>query len=116
MRRMKRALLLLLLVACSTSQTTPPPPASATTAADPYLWLENIDDPKALAWVAEENEKTRRELASAPGFEEMRQQALTALQSKSRVPSVQFHGRYLYNLWKDADHPRGLYRRATLEG
>ena len=105
---MKRAisLLVLLLAACATK------PAADS---DPYLWLEGVDDPKALAWVAEQNERTRRELASTPGFEEMRQQALAALSSQSRVPSLAYHGRYLYNLWKDAQHPRGLYRRTTLE-
>jgi prolyl oligopeptidase len=105
---MKRCLLTLslLLAACTTA-----PPA----AEDPYLWLEEVDGPRALAWVAEQNERTRRALAGTPQFEEMQRQALTALSSTSRIPEVEFHGRHLYNLWKDADHPRGLYRRTTLD-
>jgi prolyl oligopeptidase len=83
---------------------------------DAYRWLEEIEGPRALAWVAEQNERTRKELASAPGFEEMRAQALAGLNSGSRVPTLAYHGRYLYNLWKDADHPRGLFRRTTLAG
>jgi prolyl oligopeptidase len=105
---MKRAISLLVLLIVSGCATKP------SRDSDPYLWLEGVDDPKALAWVAEQNERTRRELASTPGFEEMRQHALTALSSRSRVPSLAYHGRYLYNLWKDAQHPRGLYRRTTL--
>jgi prolyl oligopeptidase len=104
MRSTSLSALALLLAACTT--TAPP--------ADPFLWLEAVDDPKALAWVAEQNERTRRSFTSMPGFEEMRQQALAALSSSSRVPSVHYRGRYLYNLWKDDAHPRGLYRRTTL--
>jgi prolyl oligopeptidase len=95
---------LLLTAACATA-----PPS------DKYRWLEGVDDPKALAWVAAQNERTRRSFTAMPGFEEMRQQALAALSSSSRVPNVDYHGRYLYNLWKDSDHPRGLYRRTTLD-
>jgi prolyl oligopeptidase len=108
---MKRlaALLLTLLAACATA-----PPAAEE--ADPFRWLEAIDDPKALAWVAEQNERTRRELASAPGFGEMQRHALSVLNAQSRIPTLSWRGRYLYNLWRDADHPRGIYRRTTLEG
>jgi len=31
------------------------------------------------------------------------------------LPFVSKHGDYLYNFWKDGDHPRGLWRRTTLE-
>lgn len=94
--------------------TEPAGTTTASDAADPYLWLEAIDDPKALDWVRAQNERTRLELASTPEFEEMRQQALAALNSKSRIPSLTYHGPYLYNLWKDEANPRGLYRRTTL--
>src|SRR5688572_682427 len=105
---------LLLLAGCATAPA--PTTTTPTTTTDPYLWLEGVDDPRALAWVAEQNERTRKELASTPGFEEMRAQALAGLNSGSRVPTLAYHGRYLYNLWKDADHPRGLFRRTTLAG
>ncbi len=102
--RARSILLLLILSACATAPSS-----------DPYRWLEGVDDPKALTWVAEQNERTRRSFTSMPGFAEMQQQALAALSSTSRVPNVEYHGRYLYNLWKDAAHPRGLYRRTTLD-
>jgi len=96
------------------TDTQPVATTTVSEAVDPYLWLEAIDDPKALDWVRAQNERTRVELASTPGFEEMRQQALAALNSKSRIPSLTYHGPYLYNLWKDETNPRGLYRRTTL--
>ncbi|MDX1632815.1 MAG: prolyl oligopeptidase family serine peptidase, partial [Thermoanaerobaculia bacterium] len=32
----------------------------------------------------------------------------------SRIPHVVQRGEYLYNFWKDSEHPRGIYRRTTL--
>lgn len=89
----------------------------ATTPAtdDPFRWLEGVDDPQALDWVAEQNERTRQYFTAMPGFDALQREALAALSSESRVPSVDYHGRYLYNLWKDDEHPRGLFRRTTLE-
>ncbi|HEY0590163.1 MAG TPA: S9 family peptidase, partial [Thermoanaerobaculia bacterium] len=96
-------------------EPTPAPPTFAATAEDPYLWLEEVDGPRALAWVEEQNARTRRELGSGPEFEALYREALTVLNSKSRVPRVTFRGRYLYDLWRSEENPRGLYRRTTLE-
>src|SRR5687768_10589691 len=119
---MNRHLLVLALLTTTACATTPATTtattqstATAATTTDKHRWLEAIDDPRALAWVAEQNERTRRELATTPGFEEMRAQALAALNSTSRIPSVAFIGSNLYNLWKDPSNPRGLYRRTTLD-
>jgi prolyl oligopeptidase len=81
---------------------------------DPYLWLEAIDDPKSLAWVEQHNAATARRLAS-PLHDALYRDALAVLDSTSRLPEVTLHGRHVYNLWQDRAHPRGLYRRATLE-
>jgi prolyl oligopeptidase len=88
---------------------------ASTDAADPYLWLEEIDSARALAWVREKNAATRQKLASQPIYVELRREALAALDAPSRLPDVEQMGRWIYNLWKDDAHPRGLYRRATLE-
>lgn len=87
---------------------------ASTDAADPYLWLEEIDSARALNWVREQNAATRQKLASQPIYEELRREALAALDSPSRLPGVDQMGPWIYNLWKDEAHPRGLYRRATL--
>jgi len=39
--------------------------------------------------------------------------ALAILNSASRIPEIEAQGKYLYNLWQDPMHPRGLYRRTT---
>ena len=39
---------------------------------------------------------------------------LAILDSDARIPQVVRRGRWLYNFWQDAEHPRGLWRRTTL--
>ena len=80
---------------------------------DEFLWLEEIYDEQALAWVAEQNERTRQMLTS-PEFDRTYQRTLEVLDSTDRIPDVTKRGDSLYNFWKDADHPRGLWRRTTL--
>jgi prolyl oligopeptidase len=92
------------------------PPGFATTGAtDPYLWLEDIDGARALDWVRAHNAATERKLAAQPLYRELRDEALAALNSPSRLPDVDQLGQWIYNLWKDDQHPRGIYRRTTLD-
>ena len=85
-----------------------------TDATDPYLWLEDIDGARALDWVRAQNAATERKLATKPLYQELRREVLAALDSPSRLPDVNQMGPWIYNLWKDDQHPRGIYRRATL--
>ncbi len=82
---------------------------------DPYLWLEDIDGEKALEWVRAENKSTAERLESRPIFDELYAQAKAALNSTSRLPDVYQEEGWLYNTWKDEEHPRGIFRRTTLE-
>ena len=81
---------------------------------DPHLWLESITDDAALDWVRAHNEPTFTQFCDAH-FKEMRQEALEVLDTDSRIPYVRRRGADLYNFWRDGEHPRGLWRRTTLE-
>jgi prolyl oligopeptidase len=81
---------------------------------DPYLWLEVIDGEQALDWVERHNGPTIVGL-SGERFEQMRAEALDVFDADTRIPGVTRHGEYLYNFWRDASHPRGVWRRTTLE-
>jgi prolyl oligopeptidase len=81
---------------------------------DPYLWLEDILGEEALDWVRARNEPTEAEF-SGEDFERMRTQALEVLDTDARIPYVRRRGDYLYNFWRDAANPRGLWRRTTLD-
>lgn len=91
-----------------------PAVAASTAGDDPWLWLEQIDAPRALEWVKQQNDLTERRLRSRPDHDALYRDALAVLDSASRVPEVTQRGQYLYNLWQDREHPRGLYRRTTL--
>lgn len=81
---------------------------------DPYLWLEDITGEDALDWVRARNEPTVAEFGG-PDFERMRGEALEVLDTDARIPYVRRRGEYLYNFWRDAANPRGLWRRTTLD-
>ena len=82
---------------------------------DKYLWLENVDGEKSMQWVKETNHKTQDKLANSKLYKELYQQALSVLNGKSRLPVVSQKGKWLYNFWQDANHPRGIYRKTTLK-
>jgi prolyl oligopeptidase len=81
---------------------------------DPRLWLEEVDSAQALAWVSEQNART---LAQFDGADMAADQGvLAAIEDRSdNIPFVTRRAGKLYNTWNDADHPRGLWRRTTLE-
>jgi len=85
-------------------------------AEDPYLWLEGVDDDRALDWVRAENKSTAERLKSNPLFEELYSEAKSILNASSRIPDVYQQGDWLYNFWKDETNPRGIFRRTTLAG
>lgn len=84
-------------------------------AADPYLWLEEVEAEKSLNWVREQNEVSKKALASDPVFEPLRKDLLDILDSNARIPYVSKQGGYYYNFWRDKQNPRGLWRRTTLD-
>ena len=81
---------------------------------DPYLWLEDVTGEDALDWVRARNEPTIAAFCDAE-FERMRTEALEVLDTDARIPYVRRRGDYLYDFWRDATNPRGLWRRTTLD-
>jgi prolyl oligopeptidase len=88
--------------------------AAAATPDDPYLWLESVDGPRAVAWIKRHNATCLHALAASPSFTAMNERFLAILNSQARIPYVEKHGDRYYNLWRDARHERGLWRRTTL--
>ena len=87
---------------------------SRAPADDPYLWLEDITGPQALAWVRQQNAISARELEAVDGFSALQQRLLQILDSEEKIPFITRHGDYFYNFWRDANHERGIWRRTTL--
>ena len=90
------------------------PAGSGTHADDPYLWLEDVQGERALAWVRARNAESRQVLTQHPRFAAMRDGFRQILDSRDKIPYFVRRGDALYNFWRDADQPRGLWRRTTL--
>jgi len=85
------------------------------TAADPYLWLEEVEGERALAWVNEQNARSLPVLENDTRYAGLLNAALEVAESRDRLPLGQVRGGYLYNFWQDPDHVRGIWRRARLD-
>ncbi|GEM47815.1 prolyl oligopeptidase family serine peptidase [Deinococcus cellulosilyticus] len=81
---------------------------------DPYLWLEDIEDPRALTWV-EHHKQDLQALTSKSEFETLQQQIEQALNANDNIPFPTGRQGMYYNLWRDAKNPRGLWRRTSPE-
>lgn len=108
------AALLLLTTLTAMSQTPASPRASEPAAADPFVWLEDVQGEKALDWVRERNALSQKELMARPEFAPTKAQLLEVLNAKDRIPNVARRGDWLYNFWQDEKNKRGLWRRTTL--
>jgi len=84
-------------------------------AADPYLWLEEIEGEKAIAWVKARNAESLSVLEADARFAAMNEEARAILNSTARIPYGEIHNGFVYNYWQDATHVRGLWRRASVE-
>ncbi len=80
---------------------------------DPYLWLEEVTDERALDWVRTRNAATTAALAG-PEFDDIEARVREVLDTDARIPYARRRGEYLYNFWRDAEHIRGLWRRTTM--
>jgi prolyl oligopeptidase len=92
-------------------------PATGSTAAsdDPYLWLEDIHGDRSMDWVKAQNAITQKQFADTPEFTHTRDRILEVLDSEAKIPYVSRMGDHLYNFWQDKAHPRGIWRRTTLD-
>src|SRR5580704_3022006 len=80
---------------------------------DPFLWLEEVEDARALAWVREQNARSLAALEGDPRYAEMYREALAVITAADRIPYPSFLGGRLTNFWQDEVHIRGLWRSTS---
>ncbi|MFY1582996.1 prolyl oligopeptidase family serine peptidase [Micromonospora sp. WMMD734] len=82
---------------------------------DPYRWLEQLDAEPAAAWVRERNAATVAALTGDDAFAAAQAEIRQVLDADDRIPYPGWRGDgFYYGFWRDAAHPRGLWRRTTL--
>ncbi|WP_054812303.1 prolyl oligopeptidase family serine peptidase [Nocardia arizonensis] len=84
-------------------------------ATDPYLWLEQVTDERCLDWARAHNEVVVSRFADSDRFAELERRILDMLDTDTKIAYPGRRGPWLYNFWRDAEHPRGLWRRTTFE-
>lgn len=82
---------------------------------DQYLWLEEINEPKCLAWAMDENKKTDQSLTAHPLFKSIQEKSLEIYQNTDRVRYVVISGEYVYHLWTDEKCIQGRYCRQLVK-
>lgn len=103
-----RALVLMLATQLAVAAT---PPADMP---DPYRWLEDVDGERALTWVRGQ-QPTLAPVLQSPGFAKLEAELAEVMASPARLAPAAQLGRHVYNFWRDARHPRGIWRRCTPE-
>jgi len=81
---------------------------------DPYLWLEEIEGDNALRWVERQNKSTLDRFENT-AVQRDRDLLLDIYDNTDNIPYITRRGTHVYNYWRDAENPRGIWRRTTLE-
>lgn len=90
---------------------------------DKYIWLEAVDSKESLDFARSANEACLAALGNPELSESTNtyQRILAALESDDRIPHVSQHGydqdgsAVVYNFWKDAKNPKGVWRKTSME-
>jgi len=93
---------------------TDPRPTIEAPDDDPYLWLEEIDGERALAWVEAQNAATLARFGD-DRFAADRDTLAAIFDRPDNIPVIAKRGTKVFNFWKDAEHPRGLWRATSLD-
>lgn len=77
---------------------------------DPFVWLEDWTGPRAMAWVEAENARTLARLTDDPRYAGFYKDALAIAAAEDRIPTPDLINGRVFNLWRDAAHPQGIWR------
>jgi len=96
-----------------TSGSIPAPKANS------LAWLEERTGSRALEWVRVQSMRTIDQLTADRRYAEFRAAAVQVTQDESRLPGDSvggwIHESWIYRVWTDNSHPRGLLQRTLLE-
>ena len=70
---------------------------SAAADEDPYLWLEEVESEKALAWAKQRSVADTAVIEAVPEFSELHEKLVEIYNSRDRIPSPSIRGPWIYN-------------------
>jgi prolyl oligopeptidase len=83
---------------------------------DKYLWLEEVEGEKSLAWVKGQNSRSLEKLQADSRYKPLEAEALAIIGAKDRLTFGGYNNGYVSNFWQDATQIRGVWRRAKFDG
>lgn len=81
---------------------------------DPSV-LDDINGDAALSWATDWSRETEDKTAAERDTASLASRIREILDTDDRIPYVSRRGDYLYNFWRDREHPRGVWRRTTTD-
>ena len=81
---------------------------------DPYLWMEEVENEKALTWAKERADADTAVLEAVPEFSEIHTEIFEIYNSQDRIPAPVIRSDWIYNFWRDSEHVRGIWRRTSM--
>ena len=91
-----------------------PPALAQAPAADPFLWLEDIDSPRAMAWVEAQNARTAQRLEGDARYQAFLAEGRAIFTATDRIAKPAFRAGGVDNFWQDATHTHGVWRQTSL--
>ncbi|HEY9234171.1 MULTISPECIES: prolyl oligopeptidase family serine peptidase [Phenylobacterium] len=88
---------------------------TSAAATDPFIWLEDIDSPRAMAWVEAQNARTAQRLEGDARYAQFLAEGRAIFTATDRTPRPAFRAGGIDNFWQDAEHGHGLWRHTSLE-
>jgi len=88
---------------------------AAVEGSDPYLWLEDVHGEKALEWVKAQDARATAVLEADPDYRQDYEALLRVMDASDRIPYGDLDHQYVFNFWQDAAHPKGVWRRTSVE-
>ncbi|QFU76790.1 S9 family peptidase [Halioglobus maricola] len=88
-------------------------PIVVTANEDPFIWLEDVQGEKALAWVEKQNAVSTKRLMAEPAYQQAYDATLEILDSDDLIQTPIPVGDDIYNYHQSEAHPRGILRRTS---
>lgn len=82
---------------------------------DPYLWLEEVESPRALDWVRDRSAHALAVLTGGSRSAAIEKEVRKVTLAKDRIAFPDLRSGWVYNFWQDEKHVRGLWRRVKFE-
>jgi prolyl oligopeptidase len=83
-------------------------------AADPFIWLEEVDSPRAMAWVEAQNARTAQRLEGDARYQAFLTEGRAIFTAVDRIARPSFRAGGVDNFWQDATHTHGVWRQTSL--